>query len=50
MTLNGIDAGILGLIVLSALIGLGRGLVRELLSLVIWSLALLLAWRLYPHL
>ncbi|MGB7550609.1 MAG: CvpA family protein [Chromatiaceae bacterium] len=48
MTLNWIDAGILGLIALSALIGLGRGLVRELLSLVIWSLALLLAWRLYP--
>ena len=48
MTFNWIDASILGLIALSALIGLGRGLVRELLSLVIWSLALFLAWRLYP--
>ncbi len=48
MNLNWIDSSMLGLIVLSSLVGLGRGLVRELLSLVIWSLALLLAWRLYP--
>jgi len=46
--LNGIDALILGLIAFSVLIGLGRGLVRELLALMIWALALLLAWRHYP--
>jgi len=48
MNLHWVDTSILCLIVLSSLIGLGRGVVRELLSLVIWSLALLLAWRLSP--
>lgn len=48
--INGVDALILALIGFSALIGFGRGLVREVLSLVIWSLALLLAWRHYPRL
>jgi membrane protein required for colicin V production len=48
--MNGIDALILGVMVFSILIGLARGLVREILSLVIWALALLLAWRHYPAL
>ena len=50
MAVNWIDTLILGLIGLSALIGLARGRIREALSLVIWALALLLAWRYYPRL
>ncbi len=50
MAVNWIDTLILGLIGLSALIGLARGLIREVLSLAIWALAFLLAWRYYPRL
>jgi membrane protein required for colicin V production len=42
--MNWADFVILGLIAVSALIGLARGLVREVLSLVIWASALLVAW------
>jgi membrane protein required for colicin V production len=48
MAVNWIDAFILGLIGFSALMGLWRGLIREVLSLAIWTLALLLAWRYHP--
>lgn len=54
MRVNWIDVLILGMVTLSTLIGLVRGLTREILSLVIWALSLFLAWRHYevvvPHL
>jgi membrane protein required for colicin V production len=39
-----IDLAFLAVILISALIGLARGLVREILSLVVWVVALGLAW------
>lgn len=42
-----VDYAILATIFLSALVGLGRGFVREVLSLGIWLGALLLAWFFY---
>jgi len=45
-----LDYLILGIIALSALIGLVRGLVREVLSLAIWIGAILVAWVLYEPL
>lgn len=54
MRVNWIDVLILGMVTLSTLIGLVRGITREILSLVIWALSLFLAWRHYevvvPHL
>lgn len=45
-----VDYLILGIIGLSALIGLVRGLVREVASLAIWIGAVLVAWTFYPPL
>lgn len=39
-----IDLAFLAVILISALIGLARGLIREILSLVVWVVALGLAW------
>jgi membrane protein required for colicin V production len=45
-----VDSAILGLIALSALVGLARGLLREVLSFVIWLGALLIAWAFHKEL
>jgi membrane protein required for colicin V production len=42
--MNWVDYAILGVVVLSALVGLGRGLIREVLSLGVWVAAILVAW------
>jgi membrane protein required for colicin V production len=42
-----VDYVIIGILFLSALIGLARGLIREVLSLVIWVVAVLAAWTLH---
>ncbi|MCG6941116.1 MAG: CvpA family protein [Thiohalocapsa sp.] len=42
-----VDFIIIGIIVLSAIIGLARGLVREVLALGVWIAALLAAWFFY---
>lgn len=39
-----VDYVIIGVIALSALIGLARGLIREVISLVIWGIAIFVAW------
>ena len=39
-----VDYVIIGILALSAVIGLARGLIREVLSLVIWVVAVLVAW------
>jgi len=41
---NWVDALILLILAISALLGLARGLIREVLSLAIWITALLVAW------
>jgi len=52
--MNWIDYLIIGLMVASCLVGVMRGLLRELISLLTWVLAVFLAWRfedlLAPHL
>jgi membrane protein required for colicin V production len=48
--MNWIDIAIVGLILVSVLVGLARGLVREVLSLAIWACALLVAWLYHPRL
>jgi membrane protein required for colicin V production len=52
--MNWADYLILGLLVVSCLAGLMRGLLRELISLLTWVLAIVLSWRLadwlMPHL
>jgi len=45
-----VDYVIIGIIALSALIGLARGLVREVISLVVWIAALAAAWLFYEPL
>jgi membrane protein required for colicin V production len=47
---NWVDSILLGVIALSILVGLARGLVREVLSLAMWACALLVAWFQYPRL
>jgi membrane protein required for colicin V production len=42
-----VDYVIIAIIALSALIGLARGLVREVISLVVWIAALAVAWLFY---
>lgn len=42
--MNWVDYVIIAIIVLSALVGLARGLIREVLSLGIWIAALAIAW------
>ncbi len=42
-----VDFAIIGLITLSALIGLARGLIREVISLAVWVVALAVAWLFY---
>jgi len=42
--MNWVDYAILGIVLISALIGVGRGLIRELLSLGVWVAALGGAW------
>jgi len=45
-----VDYAILGIIALSALVGLARGLLSEVLSFVIWLGALLIAWAFHKEL
>ena len=45
--MNWVDFVIVGVILLSALVGYARGLVRELMSLIIWVAALVIAWALH---
>ena len=42
-----VDYVIIGIILLSAIIGLARGLIREVISLAVWILAVLAAWMFY---
>jgi membrane protein required for colicin V production len=42
--MNWVDYAILGVILLSALVGIGRGLIREVVSLGVWVAAILIAW------
>jgi membrane protein required for colicin V production len=42
--MNWVDYVILGLVLFSAIVGLARGLIRELLSLAVWIAALVAAW------
>ncbi|MBK1723758.1 CvpA family protein [Thiocystis violacea] len=42
--MNWVDYSIIAIILLSALVGLARGLVREVVSLGVWILALVVAW------
>jgi membrane protein required for colicin V production len=42
--MNWVDYAILGVIFLSALVGLSRGLIREVVSLGVWIAAILIAW------
>lgn len=42
--MNGVDYVIIAIIAISALVGLARGLIREVLSLGVWVVALLVAW------
>ena len=41
--MNWVDSVILATVALSSLIGLARGLVREVLSLLVWACALMVA-------
>lgn len=43
--MNYLDLVLGGIVVLSALIGLARGLVKEVLSLIAWAIAIYVAWR-----
>ena len=43
--MNYLDVVLGGIVVLSALIGLARGLVKEVLSLIAWAVAIYVAWR-----
>ncbi|MFP4061195.1 MAG: CvpA family protein [Halochromatium sp.] len=45
-----VDYVIIAIIALSALIGLARGLVREVVSLLVWGAALVAAWTFYEPL
>jgi len=42
-----VDYVIIGIIALSAIIGLARGLIREVIALAVWVLAVLAAWMFY---
>jgi membrane protein required for colicin V production len=42
--MNWVDYAILGVILLSALVGIGRGLIREVLSLGSWIAAIVVGW------
>jgi membrane protein required for colicin V production len=44
MNMIWVDYVIIGIIALSAIIGLARGLIREVVALAVWVLALLAAW------
>ncbi len=52
--MTAVDYLIIALIVISALVGLARGLLREVIALITWIVALLIAWhmsaRLEPYL
>lgn len=48
--MNLVDLGVLGIVAISALLGLSRGFVREMLGLGAWLLALYGAWRWGPAL
>lgn len=45
-----VDLAIIGIILLSALVGLTRGLLREVLSFVIWLAAVFVGWMFYEAL
>jgi membrane protein required for colicin V production len=45
-----VDYVIVGILALSAVIGLARGLIREVLSLIIWVVAVLVAWKFHSPL
>jgi len=42
-----VDYVIIGIIALSAIIGLARGLIREVIALAVWIMAALVAWMFY---
>lgn len=42
--MNWADYAIVGVVLLSALVGVARGLIRELVSLAVWIAAILIAW------
>jgi membrane protein required for colicin V production len=48
--MNWVDLTILGIVAVSAIVGLARGLVRELFSLAMWAGAVLVAWAYFPKL
>jgi len=47
--MNFVDLAILGIVAVSAVLGLSRGLVREVLGIAAWALAGFGAWRLGPY-
>jgi membrane protein required for colicin V production len=47
MNMIWVDYVIIGIIALSAIIGLARGLIREVIALAVWIVALLAAWMFY---
>ena len=47
MELNWVDYVIIGIIAISAIIGLARGLIREVIALAVWVTAALAAWMFY---
>ncbi len=48
--MTAVDYSIAALIVISALVGLARGLLREVIALISWIVALLIAWHMSAHL
>ncbi len=48
--MTAVDYWIAALIVISALVGLARGLLREVIALISWIVAVLIAWHLSGHL
>ena len=48
--MNWVDYSIIGIIALSALVGVARGLIREVLSLGTWIAALVIAWLFHQEL
>ncbi len=47
MTLTGLDLLIAGVVLISLLVGIFRGFIREVLSLVSWGVALWVGWRFF---
>ena len=49
LTFNTLTIVVLAILVISTLIGMKKGLIRTILSLLSIVIALVLAWILYPH-